>query len=40
MRKQNFDIVGQQIVTKFLEKETKKKKKKAFTCSDLKDIFN
>ena len=27
MRKQNFDIVGQQIVTKFLEKETKKKKK-------------
>ena len=26
MRKQNFDIVGQQIVTKFLEKETKKKK--------------
>ena len=39
MRKQNFDIVGQQIVTKFLEKETKKKKK-AFTCSDLKDIFN
>ena len=28
MRKQNFDIVGQQIVTKFLEKETKQKQKK------------
>ena len=27
MRKQNFDIVGQQIVTKFLEKETNKKKR-------------
>ena len=27
MRKQNFDIVGQQIVTKFLEKETKTKKR-------------
>ena len=27
MRKQNFDIVGQQIVTKFLKKETNKKKK-------------
>ena len=39
MRKQNFDIVGQQIVTKFLKKETKTKKK-AFTCFDLKGFFN